>query len=436
MDASSIGILGIAGFLILIALRCPIAISMAIVGLFGSTVLNGWSATIYVFGSVPFESIFPYSLSVVPLFVIMGSLALRTGMSQSLYNAGEALFGHWRGGLSIGTIVACAGFGAICGSSLATAATMSRISIPEMQRRGYADGFSAATVAAGGTLGVLIPPSIILVIYGILTEQSIGRLFVASLIPGLLATLLYGIAVFVTARMKQELCPATAVAPTSHRLKQLSGAWPVLALFVVVLGGMFTGQFSPTEAASVGVIGVLTIALFRRTLSLQTLIESIKESASLTGLIFMILIGAALFNYFIEATQITHILVSWISDSGFSTWQVVLVILLMYIVLGCFVDSISMIFLTIPFIYPIILAHQLDPIWFGILLLSVVEIGLITPPVGMNLFVVKAAVPSLSMATLYRSILPFLAADFVRLALIAMIPALSLGLVSVFYGGN
>ena len=432
-DPAMIGVLGIGGFLLLIALRCPIAISMTLIGLLGGMALNGWEATVFVLGSLPFEAVFPYSLSVVPLFVIMGSLALRTGMSRSLYDAGEALFGHWRGGLSMGTIAASAGFGAICGSSLATAATMGKISIPEMRRRGYADSFSAATVAAGGTLGVLIPPSIILVIYGILTEQSIGRLFVASLIPGLLATLLYIIAIFISARLSPDVCPASEPESRSYRLRAILRAWPILALFIVVLGGLFGGLFSPTEAASVGVLGVLFIALITGTLSWKILLAAGQESASLTGLIFMILIGAALFNYFVEATQITHILVAWITESGLSTWQVILTILIMYILLGCFIDSISMIFLTIPFVYPIILANHLDPIWFGILLLSVVEIGLITPPVGMNLFVVKAAVPMLPMSRLYRAVTPFLVADMVRLALIAGFPILSLGLVALFF---
>lgn len=431
---ASAGILGLVVFLMLLALRMPIAVSMAVVGLVGGFYTNGWSATMFVIGGLPFSSVFPYGLSVVPLFILMGSLALHTGMSRSLYDAGFALFGHRRGGLSMGTIAACAGFGAICGSSLATAATMGRISIPEMRARGYDEGFSVATVAAGGTLGVLIPPSIILVLYAILTEQSIGRLFIAAIIPGLLAAALYIIAIAVSVRVNATLVPVAERPSSRERLRMAAGGWPVLVVFGIVLGGLFAGYFSPTEAASVGVIGVALIALMRRRLTLEALKQTARETASLTGLIFLILIGAAIFNYFIEATQITHLLVAGVTEAGLSSWQIILAIVVFYILLGCFMDSVSMIFLTIPFIFPIVTANGFDPIWFGILLLSVVEIGLITPPVGMNLFVVKAAAPQLSMRRVYKSILPFLAADMVRLALVATMPILSLYLVGLVYG--
>ena len=434
MDLTVVGMFGMVVFLVLLAFGTPIAVAMTLVGLVGGLYLNGWSATLFVAGSLPFESVFPYGLSVVPLFVIMGSLALKTGMSKNLYDAGYAAFGQWRGGLSMGTIAACAGFGAICGSSLATAATMGRISIPEMRARGYADGFSCATVAAGGTLGVLIPPSIILVIYALLTEQSIGRLFIAAIIPGVLAMVLYLLAIGFTVRLNPRVAPEVSRLAFGERMRMLAGAWPVVMVFVVVLGGLFAGFFSPTEAASVGVIGIGLIAAMRKRLTLQALKETAQESASLTGMIFMILIGAALFNYFVEATQVSHALVALISESGFQTWQVILAIMLLYIVLGCFMDSVSMIFLTLPFVYPIILDYGLDPIWFGILLLSVVEIGLITPPVGMNLFVVKAAAPWLSMRKLYQATVPFLVADFTRLIIIATLPILSLFLVERVYG--
>lgn len=433
MSMVTTGLVGLIVFLVLLALRMPIAVAMATVGLIGGLYINDWSATMFVIGGLPFSSVFPYGLSVVPLFILMGSLALHTGMSRNLYDAGSAAFGHWRGGLSMGTIAACAGFGAICGSSLATAATMGRISIPEMRARGYSDSFSVATVAAGGTLGVLIPPSIILVIYAILTEQSIGRLFIAAIIPGLLATALYILAIAVTVRLAPGNSPMAQRHGKAERLRMAAGAWPVLLVFTIVLGGLFAGYFSPTEAASIGVLGVALIAILRRRLTLTALRETARDTAALTGMIFLILIGAALFNYFIEATQITSLLVSTVTEAGFSPSQIILAIIFFYIVLGCFMDSVSMIFLTIPFIFPIVTANGFDPIWFGILLLSVVEIGLITPPVGMNLFVVKAAVPDLPMRKVYAAILPFLAADAVRLALVASVPALSLYLVQLAY---
>ncbi|SDE03142.1 TRAP transporter, DctM subunit [Paracoccus isoporae] len=435
MTAFEIGLTGIGAFFLLLAMRVPIAIAMSIVGLIGGAAINGWATTLFVVGDLPFAATFPYGLSVVPLFVLMGTLALHTGLSRNLYDAGSAAFGSCRGGLSMGTIAACAGFGAICGSSLATAATMGQISIGEMRGRGYDSALSAATVAAGGTLGVLIPPSIILVIYAILAEQSIGRLFVAAIIPGLLATVLYMSAIWATARLKPALFPAAADrVPLVQRLQLALSAWPVVVVFGVVLGGLFAGLFSPTEAASVGVVGVTLIAALRGRLHRAAILRSARESASLTGMIFFILIGAALFNSFIETTQIAQALTDWVHDSAPSRVQVILGIVVLYIVLGCFMDSVSMIFLTMPFVFPVVLSYEIDAIWFGILLLSVVEIGLITPPVGMNLFVVKGAAPDLSMRDLYRAVTPFLLADCIRITLIILIPGLSLYLVHLMYG--
>jgi len=433
MSMVTVGLFGMVAFLSLILLRMPIALAMATVGISGGLYLNGWNTTLFVVGALPFTSVFPYSLSVVPLFVLMGALALHTGMSRSLYDAGTAAFGNWRGGLSVATIAACAGFGAICGSSLATSATMGRISIPEMRARGYDAALSGATVAAGGTLGVLIPPSIILVIYAILTEQSIGRLFLAALVPGILATALYMIAINLVSRAAPHLTRQGEPLTRSERVRMLVGAWPVLLVFGVVLGGMFAGFFSPTEAASIGVLGVALIALARGRLKLPALREAAFETASLTGMIFMILIAASTFNYFIEATQVTETLVTWVGSLELARWQLIVAIIVFYILLGCVMDSVSMVFLTVPFVFPIAMDNGFDPIWFGILLLSVVEIGLITPPVGMNLFVVKLHLPDVALRKLYLAVLPFLAADAIRLALVAGFPFLSLYLVNLMF---
>lgn len=433
MSMITVGTIGMVAFIVLVLLRAPIAVAMAAVGIFGGVFLNGWATTLFVTGSLPFSSVFPYSLSVVPLFVLMGALALHTGMSRNLYDAGAAAFGNWRGGLSIATVASCAGFGAICGSSLATSATMGRISIPEMRKRGYDAAFSGATVAAGGTLGVLIPPSIILVIYAILTEQSIGRLFMAALIPGLIATFLYMVAINLVVRFSPNIARQGTRLSGSERMRMLVGAWPVILVFGVVLGGMFAGLFSPTEAASIGVVGVALIAIARRRLTIAALRQAAFETASLSGMIFMILIAASTFNYFIEATQITQMLVSWVDGLQLASWQLILAIIVFYLILGCLMDAVSMVFLTVPFVFPITMASGLDPIWFGILLLSVVEIGLITPPVGMNLFVVKLHMPDVSIRKLYVAVLPFLAADAVRLALIASFPPLSLFLVNLMF---
>lgn len=427
------GVIGMISFLFLIALRVPIAIAMMAIGVIGSLYINGWDATIFVVGGLPFSSVFPYGLSVIPLFIFMGTLALYSGMSRNLYDAGQAAFGHRRGGLSMGTIAACAGFGAICGSSLATSATMGRISVPEMRSRGYQQGFAAATVAAGGTLGVLIPPSTILVLYALLTEQSIGQLFVAAIIPGLLATGLYLIAIIISTSIYPDLAPACEKMSTKDRLQKGFSAWPVILVFIVVLGGLFIGFFSPTEAASVGVASVALIGFIRNELTFSALKHTAKGTASLSGMLFLILIGASTFNYFIEATQISELLVDYISSSGLHIGLVIFIIILLYIFLGCFMDSISMIFLTLPFVFPIVVNLGLDPIWFGILLLSVVEIGLITPPIGMNLFIVQATSPGVHIKEIYQAITPFLLADLVRLTLIATIPSISLYLVSLVY---
>lgn len=430
MSMITIGAIGMVAFIILLLLRTPIALAMAIIGLVGGFYINGVYGTMFVMGRLPFTSVFSYTLSVIPLFVLMGALALHTGMSRNLYDAGYALFGHWRGGLSIATIAACAGFGAICGSSLATTATMGRISISEMRARGYDQAFSGATVAAGGTLGVLIPPSIILVLYAILTGESIGQLFVAAMIPGLIAITLYMIAIAVVARVAPELAQRGPRLSMGARGRMIISAWPVFVVFGLVLGGMFAGWFSPTEAAAVGVLGVAAIALLRGRLTREAIKQSAYETASLTGMIFLILIAATMFNSFIEATQITQILVNWVDALGLSPWQITLAIIIFYLALGALMDSISMIFLTVPFVFPIALASGFDPVWFGILLLSVVEIGLITPPVGMNLFIINAMARDVPMSHTFAGALPFVITDLIRLAALVAFPVLTLAAVN------
>jgi tripartite ATP-independent transporter DctM subunit len=428
MSDPLIGLLAFGLSLVLVLLRVPVAISMGVVGVGGFALLNGWFGAAFVLGAAPFEAVFPYSLSVVPLFVAMGVFAARAGLSQSLYQAAGAFVGRARGGLAMATIGACAAFGAICGSSLATAATMGKVSLPEMRRFGYADSLAAASIAAGGTLGVLIPPSILLVIYGLLTETSIGQLFVAALIPGLLGTLLYMGAVWVQTRANPDLAPATARPERGHRLASLKRIWAVALLFVVVIGGIYWGWFSPTEAAAVGAFGAIVLTAVTRQLTWRVLIEAADETARTTGMIFLILVGAALFNYFIETSGLPRLLIGWVEAAELTPLAVLLLIMLFYLLLGCFMDSLSMILLTVPFVFPVVAELGLDPVWFGILLVTVAEIGLITPPIGMNLFVIQGVAPGLRQGTIVRGILPFLAADAVRLALLVAVPALTLWL--------
>ncbi|MCW5770184.1 MAG: TRAP transporter large permease [Rhodospirillaceae bacterium] len=431
MSPALIGAVGLGVLLLLIALRIPIAIAMASVGIVGGALINGWSSLAFIVGSQPFATVFPYTLSVIPLFVMMGVFAAHAGLSRSLYEAIYSLIGHWRGGLALATIGACALFGAICGSSLATAATMARVAVPEMRRHGYDDRLSAGALAAGGTLGILIPPSIIMVIYALLTEQSIGQLFLAGFLPGIVATVCYMAAAYLVARNRPGAGPAGERVPWRQRLHTLKRVSPVLALFIVVMGGMYTGVFSPTEGAAVGSFGAFLLALASRRLTWRVFIDSLRETAGTTAMIFMIFIGTSILQYFIETSTLPRLLNDAIVGSGMPRYLVLVVILAIYIVLGCFLDSLSMLLITLPLFFPLVKALGFDPIWFGILVVCVVEIGLITPPVGMNLFVIASVVPNMALRTTMAGVLPFVAADVVRLAILVAIPPLSLWLPSL-----
>jgi tripartite ATP-independent transporter DctM subunit len=428
MSAPLLGLAGFLASLLLIALRVPVAIAMGVTGAIGFALLNGWPGVGFVLGTAPFEAVFPYGLSVVPLFILMGIFAARSGLSRALYDAFHAMLGHRRGGVAMATIGACAGFGAICGSSLATAATMGRVALPEMRRLGYDDRLAAGSVAAGGTLGILIPPSIILVIYGLLTAQSIGALFMAALLPGVLGTLLYMAAIAAQTRIDPSLGPPGQRLGARQRWRALREIWGVALLFAAVVGGIYLGWFSPTEAAAVGAGAALLFALLRRALTPRNLIDCMTEAAAVSGMIFLILIGAAVFNYFVETSGLPQLLVQLVHGLGWGPYPVLLILMGFYIVLGCFMDSLSMILLTVPFVFPLVAGLQIDPIWFGILLVTVVELGLITPPIGMNLFVLRVVADNLPLGTIVRGILPFILADVVRLAILLAVPAISLWL--------
>lgn len=434
MSTSLMGAIGFVVVLLCAALGMPVAVAMAVVGAVGFFLLNGWNGVVFILGASPFESVFPYGLSVVPLFVMMGVFAARAGLSRSLFDMVTSFLGHMRGGLAVTTIGACALFASICGSSLATVATMGRVVMPEMRAHGYADSMSSASIAAGATLGVLIPPSILLVIYGIITETSIGALFIAAIIPGLIGTTLYGLAVIVQTLYSPHSAPAAARASWGERLRSLRRIWGIATLFIVVIGGIYMGWFSPTEAAAVGAVGAFLLVIASGQLSRTVLYDSAAETAALTGMIFFILIGASLFNYFLESTGLPQALIAMINATGLGPTAVLALILLFYIVLGCFMDSMSMILLTVPFLTPVAVDMGYDLIWFGILVVTVAEIGLITPPIGMNLFVVQKTIPGLKQQTVIKGIGPFILADFVRLAILASIPVLTTWLPSTMFG--
>ncbi|WP_372073181.1 TRAP transporter large permease [Tistrella mobilis] len=420
----TIGVLGFVAVLVLGILRVPVAVAMAVVGLAGGAALGGLDSILYLSGTLPYDAVSPYGLSVVPLFVMMGVFAGRAGLSRALYDVADLLVGRFRGGLAMATIGASAGFGAICGSSLATCATIGKVALPEMRRHGYPDDLAAGAVAAGGTLGVLIPPSVIIVLYALITEQSIGALFAAALIPGLIATLYYMIAARISARRlprRRERGGETGERRRGGGLRLLAIA-DIVVLFGLVIGGIYAGLFSPTEAAAIGAGGAALLAWVRGGLKGGELRGAMVETALTSGMIFLILIGAALFNYFVETSGLPQALVGAIAAAGLGQLEVILLLVAFYLVLGCFMDSMSMVLLTVPAVFPLIQASGIDPIWFGILLVTVVELGLITPPIGMNLFVLKGIDARLDLGVVIRGVLPFIGADVVRVVTLIALP--------------
>jgi C4-dicarboxylate transporter, DctM subunit len=435
-----IGLWSFPVLLVLIFLRIPIGLAMLLVGIGGSFAINGSLLMIMAqLKNLTYGTFSSYSLSIIPLFLLMGQFAALGGMSQALFRAAETWLGHRKGGVAMAAIGACAGFGAICGSSLATAATMGKVALPELKRYGYAGGISTATLAAGGTLGILIPPSVILVIYAILTEQNIAKLFAAAFIPGILAAIGYIIVIAIYARVKPEAVGKRERAPYSERFRALLGIWPVLIVFIAVIGGIYTGVFTPTEAAAVGAFGTGVIALFNRGLNWTTLKEAIVSTAGATGMIFFIVLGAAVFNSFLALSQLPQTMAAFVTEQGFSPWMVLTMILVLYLVMGCFMDSLSMILLTVPIFFPIVsvldfgLTAEEFALWFGILILIVVEVGLITPPVGMNLFVINSMSKETRISATYAAVMPFVASDIIRTATLVIFPGITLALVRLLY---
>ncbi|MFZ9677283.1 MAG: TRAP transporter large permease [Quisquiliibacterium sp.] len=419
--------LGFGGMFLLMLLRVPIAFSMALVGLVGLGLMRSWEAS---FSSTASEvlDVAKYTLSVVPLFVLMGNFVTRAGMSRELYEAAYAFLGHRRAGLSMSTILACAGFGAICGSSIATTATMARVSMPEMRRFNYEPSFAAGSICAGGTLGILIPPSVILVIYGIMTEQSIGALFAAGIVPGLIATLFYVLAALLIAARHPHYGPPGERSDWPRRWRALRSVWGVLALFALVMGGMYGGVFTPTEAAGVGATGGFLFALIRGRLSWQTLLDTLVESARTTAMLFTIVIGAGVFANFLNFTSMPQDLLDFVTSFNVQPLVVIIVICLIYVILGTAMETLSMILLTVPIFFPLVQHLGFDPIWFGVLIVCVAEISMITPPVGMNIFVLSSVVPDVRTTDIWRGVLPFVGADVLRMLVLIAFPALTLWL--------
>ena len=435
MDRMTLAILAFPILFGFLALRVPVGISMFVVGSGGTILIAGWLPIISQVKTSAWHLFSNYSLSVIPLFLLMGNFAAKAGMSQALFRFTGACFGHYRGGAAMAAVGACAGFGAICGSSIATAATMGRVALPELRKLGYSGALSTGALAAGGTLGILIPPSVILIIYSILTEQNIAKMFSAAFIPGLIALVGYVLTIHFTVRFNPEAGPRMAYVGFSERLHLFKSIWKIILIFFTVIGGIYLGWFTPTEGAAVGVAGTGLLAFFDKNFKFRDFQEVVEETAISSAMIFIILLGAEFFNSFIALTQVTNHLSDWIFTQQFSPYTILTIILLIYLFMGCLMDSLAMILLTIPVFFPILMSLDFGlsledtAIWFGILTLIVVEVGLITPPVGLNVFVINKLAKNVTIVESFKGVLPFVASDILRIILLVLFPSLTLFLV-------
>ncbi len=423
MTEASIGLLAM---LILAFARVPLAIAMGLVGFAGLWWMRGMNPALASVTSTVYEAGFEYTLSVVPLFILMGNFVTRAGMSRELYRAAFTLVGHFRGGLAMATVMACAGFGSVCGSSIATAATMTKVAYPSMRDHGYSGQLAAGAIAAGGTLGILIPPSTILVIYGLVTETSIGKLFAAGMVPGLLAVVMMCLTISFLTWRDPSSGPAAERSSWAERMDAMKDVWAVGVLFVIVMGGIYGGVFTTTEGAGIGAFGAFIIALLRKSLNWSVTLDILVESARTTGMLFMILVGALVFANFVNFTTLPTDLKNLVSTHNISPVAVMIAICAIYVVLGAAMEELSMVLLTLPVFFPLVVSLGFDPVWFGIIIVLVVMIGLISPPVGMNMFVVRNMLPELSTATIFKGVLPFVYTLVAVLALMVAFPQIAL----------
>ena len=428
MTEALIGFIAIFG---LALLRMPLAFSMGLVGIVGIGLTRGWMPALASTAQVVQETGFAYTLSVIPLFILMGNFVARAGLAHELFHAAYTFIGHRRGGLAHATIAACAGFGAICGSSIATAATMSKVAYPSMKKLGYSDALSTGVIASGGTLGIMIPPSTIMVIYGIVTETHIGKLFAAGVIPGILTALLLMVAVVIMTSLDPEHAPAGEKFTWGQRMAALRGIWGVLLLVFVVLGGIYGGVFTATEGAGMGAAGAFLFAWGRKALTWKSLIDILVESARTTGMLFTLLIAATIFANFVNFTTMPSDLKECITHLGLSPVMVVGAMMVIYIILGTVMEELTMVLLTIPLFFPIVVQLGFDPVWFGVLIVMVIQIGLISPPVGMNLFVLNTLLPKVGLGTIFRGCWPFVGMQIITLGFLLFFPWLSLYLPSL-----
>jgi C4-dicarboxylate transporter DctM subunit len=425
MDQDLVAVLGFVTLFVLMLLRVPVGMAMGLVGVSGFGLIAGFGPALKLIGQTSMRTVTDYTFGVIPMFLLMGAFVSNSGMSRELFRAANTFIGHLRGGLGFATIIACAGFAAISGSSVATAATFSTVAYPEMRRFKYPQSLAAGTIAAGGTLGAMFPPSTVLVVYGIITEQDIGKLFMAGVLPGLLAVCMYILTLALIGAVRPDLLPRGETSTWSERLSAIRDIWAPLLLFIFVIGGLYGGLFTPTEAGGMGAGGAFIIGVLRRRLSRADILNSLLQATRTAAAVFTVLIGALLFGYFLTITGTPQRVTEFMTGLGLGRYGVLALILLMYLVLGCLMDAMAMIILTVPIVFPVITALGFDPIWFGVIIVMTVELGLIHPPVGMNVFVIKSVVGELKFSTIFRGVAPFIVTDLIRLGILVGFPVIA-----------
>ncbi len=428
MSPDTVAILGFVALFALMLLRVPVGMAMGLVGVAGYAYLTGGAPALKLIGQTSMRTVTSYQFGVIPMFLLMGAFVSASGVSRELFRAANTFVGHRRGGLGLATIVSCGGFAAISGSSVATAATFSTVAYPEMRRYGYPKSFSAGVIAAGGTLGAMLPPSTVLAVYGLITQQDIGKLFQAGILPGLLAMVMYMITIAIICRVKPDLLPTVPKASWAERMAGFRDIWAPLLLFVLVIGGLYGGVFTPTEAGGVGASGAFLLGVLRGRLDKAGIRASLLQATRTAAAVFTVLIGALLFGYFLTITQVPQKVTEFLTGLGIGNYGVLALILLMYLVLGCLMDAMAMIILTVPIIFPVVTQLGFDPIWFGVIIVMTVELGLIHPPVGMNVFVIKSVVHDVTFSSIFKGVLPFIATDILRLVILIAFPIIALWL--------
>jgi len=428
LSPDAVALIGFVSLFTLMLLRVPVGMAMGLVGVCGYSYIAGSGPALKLIGQTSMRTVTDYTFGVIPMFMLMGAFVSVSGVSRELFRAANAFIGHMRGGLGVATVLACGGFAAICGSSVATAATFSSVAYPEMRRFGYPQSFSTGVIAAGGTLGAMLPPSTVLAVYAILTQQDIGKLFMAGIIPGILAMMMYVLTIFIIVRLRPDWLPRGEQKTWGQRLHGLKDVWAPLVLFVFVIGGLYGGFFTPTEAGGVGATGAFLLGVLRGKLDRAGILTALLSATRTAAAVFTVLIGALIFGYFLTITQVPQNLTAFVTSMGLGRYEVLALIMVMYLVLGCLMDAMAMIILTVPIIFPVIVQLGFDPIWFGIIIVMTVELGLIHPPVGMNVFVIKSVVHDVSFMTIFKGVIPFVLTDLLRLLILIAFPMIALWL--------